>query len=64
MTSEYILLLVLSVFLLEGVVRGVSTTFQEAVPKLSVRLEKHLVTGHVFTVRAQQDPTNARVKWE
>lgn len=52
MTTEYLLLLCLMVFLVLGAFigrdTGIESTFQKAGPRLGARVEKHLETGRGF----------------
>ena len=55
MTSELVLLMLVSLFMLKPVVSGVKNNFQGAVPKLAIRMEKHLITGHHFSIKANSN---------
>ena len=49
MTSELVLLLVIVVAMMTQIIGGVKSTFSESVPRLAIRMEKHLTTGYIFS---------------
>lgn len=62
MTTEFALLLGLSVFILAGSFlnknSGVEATFKKAGPKLGARIERHIETGAGWEVRWEEPPRN------
>ena len=69
MTSELVLLLVMSMMITttafngidgDGGIRGM---LQNAGPKLSARMEKHLMTGHIFCKKSANQNLNAPCDW-
>lgn len=64
MTSEIILLLVISFIMLTHILTGVTGTFKTAIPRLAVRVEKHLITGYIFSKKAGRGHPALRVIWQ
>lgn len=62
MTTELILLLSIMVFIIAGVFKTPTQTFEVAGPKLGMRIEKHLETGAGFTALSQSKPNP--VAWD
>lgn len=57
MTTELILLLSLTAFILFGVVlgdNGIQATFRASSPRLGARLERNLATGVGFSINGEQ----------
>ena len=52
MTTELALILLIAFTMTTKFVGGAKDTFQAGVPKLAIRLEKHLITGYVFSLKA------------
>lgn len=52
MTTELILILLIAFTLTSKFVTGAKETFRTGVPKLAIRLEKHLITGYLFSIKA------------
>lgn len=52
MTTELILLLTVFVFVIAGVVKTPTKSFEEAGPRLGMRLEKQIETGTEFTFKS------------
>ncbi len=54
MTIEYVLLLVITLaFSLKIMVEAPKRAFQEAAPRLAIRVENQLITGNGFYVRGE-----------
>ena len=53
MTSELVLLLVMSVAITTTSFNRIQDALQSAGPSLSARMEKHLMTGHIFCKKSQ-----------
>ncbi len=64
MTTELVLLLVVSFLMFSKFIDGARDTFQQGVPKLAIRLEKHLITGHLFSLKAGDERGPRPVGWE
>lgn len=62
MTTELVILLMLFVIIIAGVIKTPATTFEEAGPRLGMRIEKHLETGADFTYKTQRSA--APISWE
>lgn len=56
MTTELALLLTVFMFVVIGVFRTPTRTFEEAGPRLGLRLEKQIETGTGFNTKSQQTP--------
>ncbi len=56
MTTELVVLLTLLMIVIVGVFKTPTRTFDEAGPKLGMRIEKQLETGAGFTVISQSKP--------
>lgn len=56
MTTELVVLLTLLMIVIVGVFKTPTQTFEEAGPKLGMRIEKHLETGAGFTALSQSKP--------
>lgn len=65
--SEYVLLFIVTVVMLQGSYISIKTLFQQGIPRVIVRIEKHLITGHVFSSKAGNKRaggnTNGDVTW-
>ena len=64
MTTELILLLLISFLLFSKFVGGARTTFQKGTPQMAIRLEKHLMTGYLFSLRAGDENGPGNVGWD
>lgn len=62
MTTELILLLVIFVTVIVGIFKTPTESFQEAGPKLGLRIEKQIETGTEFALRSQK--FDNRVEWD
>jgi len=65
-TTELVLLLIMSFFIITPFTAGLGRTFkEEGIPKLAVKMEKHIVTGYLFSQRAEgtRDNRNQRIEW-
>lgn len=70
MITEYVLLLVASVAMVTVVLTGGSTDpdggirgiFTQGIPRLAIRMEKHLMTGYPFCVQYRGSPKGC--DWE
>lgn len=56
MTTELVILLMLFVIVIAGVFKTPTKTFEEAGPRLGMRIEKHLETGAGFVAKTQGAP--------
>jgi hypothetical protein len=56
MTTELALLLSVFMFVVIGVFRTPTRTFEEAGPRLGLRLEKQMETGTGFNTKSQKTP--------
>lgn len=61
MTTELVILLTLFVIVIVGVFKTPANTFDQAGPKLGMRIEKHLETGPGFTDKT--DGTPNAISW-
>ncbi len=57
MTTELVLLLTIFMFVVIGIFKTPTKTFEEAGPRLAVRLEKQIETGSGFNKKSQNTPT-------
>ncbi len=61
MTTEFILLLTVFVFVIVGIFKTPTETFETAGPRLGYRIQKQIETGTEFSFKSRQLPNG--VQW-